>query len=405
MSRREHQRGARPVGRSPRVGALLAVALASVLSAGCADGARNASRSDTTDSLGVAIVRGPAADTPLAWTFAEIGRIGGADTGVQSFDYVAPYSVATDGAAHIAVLEASHSNQIHVFDSSGTWIRTVGRRGGGPGEMQYPQGIDADRDGGLSISDDAKQALLSWDRAGVLRPERTLITARGRTWGTVRQRGDTLYVPLILKGDTLVDVRRLERWTSRDTMVIDSTVSPQPKMVRFKCVGLALPPLFSSEIAWTVDGDRVFSTRQSAYVVDISHNGRRERSVRRDVVPVAAKTTDAAKLYPEGLKIRFGSDGECVTPSAEVGEKVGVAPTLPVIRAMAVAPDGTLWVERYTFEDETPRTDVFDRDGHYLGTANGRSLPLGFLGPDVVLFPIKNHDDGTAVIGIYRITR
>lgn len=390
---------------SRRVAVLLGATLASVLAAGCGDSSRRASRTDTTDSSGVAIVRGPAADVPLVWTFAEVGRIGGADTGVQSFDYVAPHSVTTDGAAHIAVLDASHSNQIHVFDSSGQWIRTVGRRGGGPGEMQYPQGIDVDRDGSMSVMDDAKQALLSWNRAGALLPERKLITARGRPWSTVRRRGDTLYTTLDLLGDSMVSVRRLERWTARDTVVLDSTVSPRPKMVMFKCVGLALSPLFTGEVAWAIHGDRVLSTHQSTYEVDISRNGRKERSIRRDVAPVAAKTTDAAKLYPEGLKVRFGSDGECITPSAEVGEKVGVAPTLPVVRAMAVAPDGTLWVERYTFEGETPRTDVFDRDGHYVGTANGRSLPLGFLGPDVVLFPIKNDDDGTSVIGIYRITR
>ncbi len=390
---------------SRRVAVLFGATLASVLATGCADSANTASSTDTTDSSGVAIVRGPATDAPLAWKFAEIGRIGGADSGVQSFDYVAPHSVTTDGAAHIAVLDASHSNQIHVFDSSGTWIRTVGRRGGGPGEMEYPQGIDVDRDGSVSVMDAAKQALLSWDAVGAVLPERKLIIGRGRTWGTVRRRGDTLYTTLDLVGDTMVNVRRLERWTSRDTVVMDSTVSRQPRMVMFKCVGLALPPLFSGELAWTVDGDRVISTRQSAYVVDISRNGRRERSVRRDVAPVVAKTTDASKLYPEGLKVRFGSDGECVTPSAEVGEKVGVAATLPVVRAMAIAPDGTLWVERYTFEGETPRTDVFDRDGHYLGTASGRSLPLGFLGPDVVLFSIKNADDGTAVIGIYRLSR
>ncbi|WP_310568939.1 6-bladed beta-propeller [Gemmatimonas sp.] len=390
---------------SRRVPMVFGLVLASVLAASCGDSARTASNTDTTDSSGVTIVRGSATDVPLRWTFAELGRIGGADTGVQSFDNVSPFSVATDGSSHVAVLDAAHSNQIHVFDSSGTWIRTVGRRGGGPGEMEYPEGIDVDRDGSVSVMDHAKQALLSWDPAGAVLPERKLITARGRPWGTVRRRGDTLYTAIDIVGDTTVQVRRLERWTSRDTLAIDSTLSPRPKMVMFKCVGLALPPLFSSEIAWTVDGDRLISTQQSAYVVDISRHGRRERSVRRDVAPMAAKTTDAAKLYPEGLKVRFGRDGECVTPSAEVGEKVGVAPTLPVIRAMVVAPDGTLWVERYTFADETPRTDVFDRDGHYLGTASGRSLPLGFLGPDVVLFPIKNDDDGTAVIGIYRIAR
>lgn len=390
---------------SRRVAVLFVAALSSALAVGCGDSARKATSTDTTDSSGVVIVRAAATDVPLPWTFVELGRIGDADTGVQSFDYVSPASVATDGAAHIAVLDASHSNQLHVFDSSGSWVRTVGRRGGGPGEMEYPQGVDVDRDGSVSIVDDAKQALLSWDRVGAVLPERKLLTARGRTWSTVRRRGDTLYAMLDRVGDTVANVRRLERWTSRDTLVIDSTISPRPKMVMFKCVGLALSPLFTGELAWAVDGDRVLSTHQSTYVVDISRHGRKARSVRRDVAPVAAKTTDASKLYPEGLKVRFGRDGECVTPSTEVGEKVGVAPTLPVLRAMAVAPDGALWVERYTFDGETPRTDVFDRDGHYLGTANGRSLPLGFLGPDVVLFPIKNDDDGTSVIGIYRITR
>ncbi len=390
---------------SARVSVLALSVVAAVLAAGCADTKGGSGKTDTTDSSGVAIVRGPAADTPLPWSFSEVTRIGGADTGAQSFDGVTPYSVTTDGVARIMVLDADRSNQIHVFDSAGTWIRTVGRRGGGPGEMEYPAGIDVDRDGSVSVKDEAKQALLTWDPVGAVLPERKLITARGRTWGTVRRRGDTVYASLDVLGDSAMAVRRLERWTSRDTLVIDSTVSPRSKMVMFKCVGLTLPPLFTGEIAWSVDGDRVASTRQSAYVVDITRNGKRERSVRRDVKPVAAKTTDAAKLYPEGLKVRFGSGGECVTPSAEVGEKAGVAPTLPVVRAMVIAPDGALWVEQYTFEGETARTDVFDRDGHYMGTAAGRSLPLGFLGPNIVLFSIKNDDDGTSVVGIYRITR
>lgn len=387
-----------------RVGIFALSTAVAVLASGCTDTKAGSGSTDTTDSSGVAIVRGPAADTPLAWTFAEVGRIGGADTGAPLFDYVAPSSIATDGTARIAVLD--HSNQIHLFDSTGSLIRTVGRRGGGPGEMEYPAGIDVDRDGSVSVKDDAKQALLSWDPAGAVLPERKLITARGRTWGTVRRRGDTVFVSLDLVGDTTVAVRRLERWTSRDTLAIDSTVGSRPKMVMFTCVGLALAPLFSGELTWAVRADLVASTRQSTYVVDLSRNGTRERSVRRDVAPIAAKTTDAVKLYPEGLKVRFGgAGGECITPSAEVGEKVGVAPTIPVVRETAIAPDGTLWVERYTFAGETPRTDVFDRDGHYLGTIIGRSLPLGFLGNNLVLFPIIDQDEGTITIGIYRITR
>ena len=92
-------------------------------------------------------------------------------------------------------------------------------------------------------------------------------------------------------------------------------------------------------------------------------------------------------------------------PATEVGEKVGVAQFIPVIRRMLFAPDGFLWVERYTFTGETPAVDVFDAEGQYVGTASGRSLPLGFLGNDRVLFAIKNADDDTSVIGIFQISR
>lgn len=101
----------------------------------------------------------------------------------------------------------------------------------------------------------------------------------------------------------------------------------------------------------------------------------------------------------------FGGGRSCVTPSTEVAEKLGIAPTIPLVKYVVVAPDGGLWVQRYTFEGETPAVDVFDAEGRYLGTVTGRPAPLGFLGNDLVLFPIDNADDGTSIVGIYRITR
>lgn len=368
--------------------------------------APNPSLSTSSDSAGVAIVRGPASDVALPWRFTEIRRIGGADSGAQAFDNVSEYRVRTNGDAMIAVL-GDDSNAIHLFDSTGVVIRSVGAKGGGPGETEWPQGIDIQRDGAVTVFDLAKQAVVRWNAGGAVEPERKLLPSTGRIWGAPRVRGDTVWAAIDASNvsDSTTTVRRLERWTATDTVVLDSTVNAKPKMVMFKCVGLALPPLFTGELTWTASDQRLATTHQSAYIVDISQGNRRTHSIRRDIAPVAARTTDASKLYPEGLKIRFGGSGQCITPSAEVGEKVGVAPTLPLIRNMVFAPDGALWVERYTFEGESPAVDVFDSQGRYLGTAAGRPLPLGFLGNDRVLFPISNEDDGTRVIGIYRIER
>jgi len=390
--------------RDRTVGAVTC-SLALIFAAACAaEVPARASLSVTSDSAGVQIVRGPATDSALPWRLVELRRFGGADSGALTFTRVSRYSVATDGRAAIAVLDHDNDNRIHVFDTTGAVLRSMGRTGGGPGETQFPNGMRMDATGAVSVFDESKSALVRWGPDGSPLPELPLKTARGRAWGSPRVVGDTMWV-LLSFTDSLNTVRRLERWTSTDTLLIDSTYSPKPRMVMFKCVGLALPPLFTPELEWTVGAGRLATTSQSRYVVDLREGGRLTRSIRRDIVPVAASTTDAKRLYPEGLKVRFGSSGECVTPSAEVGEKVGVAATIPVVRTAVVAPDGSLWVERYRFEGETPAVDVFDREGQYLGTLTGRTLPLGFLDNNRVLFAIVNPEDDTTVIGMFRIER
>ncbi|MCC6246128.1 MAG: 6-bladed beta-propeller [Gemmatimonadaceae bacterium] len=368
-------------------------------------GTREASTSaQTRDSAGVAIADGPLTDVPLPWTLTELRRIGGADSGAGAFNRVAPSSVATDGRTRIAVLDTDNENRVHVFDSSGAVIRTMGGRGAGPGETTYPDGLRFEDDGSLAVFDYAKMALVRFDSGGAPQRERSVASGRGQLSGAPRVTGDVMWV-LLDRMDSVSQIRRLERWSPQDTLVIDSTVEVKPKMHRFTCIGLALSPLFSPEIEWSTIGARdVAVTTQSTYVVNIYRDGRLIRSVRRPVVPTATRPEDAARLYPDGLKVGFDG-GECVTPSAEIAEKVGMAPTLPVVRSSLMAPDGSLWVARYTLKGETPSVDVFSPAGQYEGTLRGRGLPLGFLGNDIVLFAITNADDDTSVVGLFRIAR
>lgn len=381
-----------------------ALLTAALFLAACDTSTQTSSLSTTTDSSGVAIVVGPAADSALPWTLTEVRRIGGADTGVASFTQFSTSSVATDGRNTIAVLDWSGTERIQLFDSSGTWLRSVGAKGGGPGELQSPSGITMDPGGRILAFDYEKMAVVQWTADGSSTGETKWNGERGFPWGVPRMMGDTMLV-VVQVTDSLQRVIRLERRVPGGTVAVDSTVGPAPTMVMLSCVGLALPPLFTGELAWSMGSNMIATTAQSRYVVDVREGGRLVRSVRRAITPVAATNADAARLYPEGMKVRFGGGRECVTPSSEVAEKIGVAPTLPLVKAVAVAPDGTLWVQRFTFEGETPSVDLFDREGRYLGTVVGKPVPLGFLGNELVLFPIENADDGTRVIGVYRITR
>lgn len=389
-------------GRCALPAALVVSSLAFLFA--CSDARTPAVVSQTRDSAGVTIIDGPLADSAPAWTLSEIRRLGGADSGAGAFTDASSAAVATDGSSRIAVLDTDNGNRVHLFDSAGSWLRTMGGRGAGPGETTYPDGLRFGDSGSVAVFDYAKMALVRYDSSGAPLRERPVSSPRGHAWGAPQTVGDALWV-LIEATDSVSQIRRLERWTPRDTVVVDSSVSIKPKMLRFKCIGLALPPLFGPELEWSAfaTGD-VVATRQSAYVVSVYRDGRLVRSVRRPIVPTPARPEDAARLYPDGLKVGFDG-GECVTPASEIAQKAGMAATLPIVRRALIAPDGALWVERFTFKGETPSVDVFSATGQYEGTLTGRALPLGFLGKDRVLFLITNPDDDTSVIGLFRITR
>jgi hypothetical protein len=105
------------------------------------------------------------------------------------------------------------------------------------------------------------------------------------------------------------------------------------------------------------------------------------------------------------MTVKFGGGGQCTVKAQDIIDKLGTGGDVPQIKAIAFAPDGTMWVERYTFKDEDPKVDVFAATRQYLGTVPDKSLPMGFAGKDLVLFPIELKETGATVVGIFRIGR
>lgn len=384
--------------------ALPLVLCAIVAAAACSPGDARRSTYTATDSAGVQIVENHAADDSLPWQFERMAQIGGADSGVQAFDQVGWYNVSTDGRGRIVVFDRDNGNRVQVFDSLGRHLRTMGARGGGPGEVQSADAVYMDAVGTVSVYDRSKAAIVRWAADGAVLPELRGFEGRGRIWSKTLVRADTVYT-VMARSDSLHGMQVMERWTPNDTLGLDSLVHVRKPMVRFSCVGLAIPPLLEGALHFAASDSGLALTSQSQYTVDVYRDGRRVRSLRRAITPVPTTMDDASKLYPDGMRVQFGGSKECVVPAHELAEKLGMAPTVPLVQGLAWSPDGSLWVERYTFEGDTPRTDVFDARGGYVGTAYGRSLPLGFLGPDVVVFAEPNADEGTSRVGVYRITR
>ena len=152
-------------------GSILLLAIAA--GTGCAGREANpatwAGRIDTLPG-GVVRVHSPATglwDSAGRWEVEETTRIGtDSGEGPGSFDDVR--SIAVDRQGLIYVLEGS-TQEIRVFDSAGTWQRTIGRKGAGPGEIKDAIGIAFDSAGRLWAVDQGAARFTVWDSAGAFR--------------------------------------------------------------------------------------------------------------------------------------------------------------------------------------------------------------------------------------------
>jgi hypothetical protein len=95
----------------------------------------------------------PASDSPTQsieqWKLEPVLTIGGTDSGPASFTWVT--SVDADREGRILVLD-QEAQRIDLFDSAGTHLRSIGRKGKGPGEFQEANGFRLAPDGAIWVN-------------------------------------------------------------------------------------------------------------------------------------------------------------------------------------------------------------------------------------------------------------
>jgi DNA-binding beta-propeller fold protein YncE len=118
-------------------------------------------------------VRGGQWGSAPAVSIELVRRLGDIDTADGNFAFNSPGDLAVDEAGNVYILD-SGNRRIQVFGPEGRYIRTIGRKGQGPGEFSDPRSLDIDRQGRLVVLDDAQKRLQIFTPAGeVLRSVRT----------------------------------------------------------------------------------------------------------------------------------------------------------------------------------------------------------------------------------------
>jgi len=383
---------------------LAAIGLASlgVLGSACGGSDGGSATSARTDSAGVAIVRNSGADRPLAWTLKPLFTVGGAESGPESFFQVA--GLGADSAGDLYVLDEGNKRVV-VFGPGGGLVRAEGEAGQGPGELSMPFSITVRPDGTVRVYDERFQGFVGYAPSGEPLPSRHLsIFAWGAPMATPR--GFVGVFQDVTRRDSVV--RRLLRVAGRDTTELARKSLGLPPVAMFtSCgIGLRMQPVFTPRIRWAGRGDEVVATDGAEYVVDRFRGDSLVASYRRDIRPRPASEALARRELGDGLPVGVGGGSPRVCKADEVVSKAGAASSIPVIAKLALAPDGSVWIERKVVgRDAHGPIDVLSPQGEYLGTLPaGTPLPGAFL-PGRRVAAVAKDSLGVERVTEYRIER
>lgn len=393
--------------REIRVVRLAAQAAASALclslalpSWGCAGPDDQSGTPVRTDSAGIDLVRNGPADRMLDWTFERVLDLGGADEGPTAFFRVFPTSIGVDSLGNLYVLDAGNF-RISVFDPTGRHLRSFGRQGEGPGELGFPSDMAVTPGGEVAVYDFARRALVHFDADGEFTrtfalpgplQRKVVLLDDGRIAAAVTQpteAEDSAAYRLLSLGPDTVEVAEVRQI---------SGLRPQ----QLSCMELASPPFFRPRVVWAASGRRIAVSEDPAYSVRIFDGTDLSAIWRRDLPVIPATLELAAWEVARGDSLRVR---DCAVPAEEAASAFGYADLAPVVRSLAVAPGGGVWLRRRTEVPGELPIDVLDATGAYVGTLPGDSLfPALFRGPDEIV-TVETDDLALPHVVVYRIRR
>ncbi len=311
------------------------------------------------------------------------------------------------------VLADFGSNQVRWYDSTGGFLRAVGRKGGGPGEFDAILGLWRLPGDSVVVFDfgNARMTVLGPDGelGRIYRPEQHRALARPvgpfadgsflvrSQWAGV----ETPKAEGVHRGRVL-----FLRWTP--TGEIGDTLVERPGAVRYHGRlmdrDLQASPPFTDPTGFAVAtaDDRWYYGALDRFEIEVyTPGGDLRRLIRRDVPPrpVTAGHEEEWRRY---VREEFS-----FMPAAVQGWYLNLPfpETLPAHGAILPDAEGNLWVAAYSLEEEPARWSVFDADGRFLGTvATPAGGTLTDVGADYVLGVWRDELDVERV-RLYRLVK
>jgi DNA-binding beta-propeller fold protein YncE len=334
--------------------------------------------------------------------------------------------VAFDREENLYVLDGGN-HRVLVFNPQGKFVRRIGKKGGGPGELMTPVGLAVTAAGEIAVTDLGRSAISLFKKDGTFVKNLTL----GEDFGfPVLNQGTYAHpsggvavrtMPPIMRGGspdeiasrTMTGRKSPVTWFAADSKPTKLFDIPQPDVTpkvndsggaqgqRTIAVRVQIPAFTPPTVWGILPNGSVAVSNSVNYNIEIARNGRVERVIQRPFT--ARKVTEADKNREKAERreqMASGRGGMVLSTSERSGSgparssrgvggpmskqqidemlsDITFAEYVPVLTGMYVDPRGRLWVQRFKEVGQQGPIDLINgATGAYIGTiAAGMRLP------------------------------
>jgi hypothetical protein len=378
------------------------------------------------------IVRLPERDRALAGTPAQDFAVGRAD-GAAHEVFGEVTGVAFDASDNLYVLDRQAA-RVMVYDRNGRFLRQIGSKGEGPGELMVPGQLTVAGDGTVIVSDFGRPGYslfrpdgtflrnivmedwapsfsggIYWHpRGGIVAPHRQP-PGPPRPGATAQTQN---VLPLIFQPITGGQATRLYN-IPQVTRIEQQSSGPGQFNIRMRP-----PPTFSPAVLFGVipSGQMALSFTSGYTVRILDASGQTVRYLQRPMRARLTTEADRERARAERRETiatgrgmiriqRGGGGGGGPAPGRSPQElermmgEMEFADTIPALRGLRVAPSGKLWVERTgRVVGEPGPIDLVTPEGQYLGTITGTALPDAISRSGLAAYIERDEDDVERVV-------
>jgi hypothetical protein len=364
-----------------------------------------------------------AADSAPVWKDARGWKVGahptttiGVDDGPEEYQLSGVTGVLrlADGTL---VVGNRLSGEIHYYSPRGQHLRTIGRKGGGPGEFRLIDWM-GQRGDSVLVWDPFSSRLTVFDPGGRLARAVRVAPAEGLFHSGVGAMEDG---SLLLRPTPPAATRRDGELTDSVTYLrvsiadghLVGKIGPFLRGERLKTTSgmndLTTDLIFGRKGVLAVGRRQVFTGETTAFVLTArAYDGTPVRTFGRPHTPVRASAADVRAARAQRL-----AEESIGNTDAAIGEmqrkQFAVLPhrdTLPAFSRVLVDGEGNVWMEEFRIDPAAAATwSVFDADGRWLGrveTPAGLKVML-IAGGTVV--GVTRDDVGVERVAVYPLVR